>query len=69
MKIFIYLFIYYQGKKTLNQNVPLSAYKVVIPCDKSIDVDFKILNKVNSHNIQDLKKFILESRDVGIFIF
>ena len=55
-----------QGKKAINQNVPLTAYKVVIPCEKSIGVDFTILNKVKNHNIQDLKKFILESRDVSL---
>ena len=66
MQILKILLSLIQGKKALKGNVPLSEYKVVIPCEKSIDIDFTILNQVKSHNIQDLKKFILESRDVSI---
>lgn len=63
---YIYLTLTWkQGKKALSTNVPLKSYKVEIPCDESVNVDFKMSNQVKSHSIQDLKKYILESRDVS----
>ncbi|XP_066929663.1 uncharacterized protein [Clytia hemisphaerica] len=50
------------GRKALSSGLGLTTYKLEIPCDNSVDVNFNIRNEIKSLRIKDLKEYIMNSR-------